>query len=227
MPKAASLRNLRPWKPGQSGNPNGRPRAPRFTERDQHAILTALAAAFDEGAQRDSIKAMRAVLNNPRTILKALELCARLNGELDSARRMLLVKGPVVQKRHVRSPIALRLDSHARSVPSQAVSVVSAAFRINSENATGSLFHHCSERPRGRGVRWNRRSAPWTRLQWRLWRDHVRVAHLAAHFGWTHRSVPVVGRPGPSRSAGGTGAADPIAQGRAGAPRRRMARFVG
>ena len=38
MPKAASLKNLRPWKPGQSGNPNGRPRAPRFTERDQHVI---------------------------------------------------------------------------------------------------------------------------------------------------------------------------------------------
>jgi hypothetical protein len=46
MPKAASLRNLRPWKPGQSGNPNARPRAPRFTERDQHVILTALAGAF-------------------------------------------------------------------------------------------------------------------------------------------------------------------------------------
>jgi hypothetical protein len=39
MPKAASLRNLRLWKPGQSGNPNGRSRAPRFTERDQHAML--------------------------------------------------------------------------------------------------------------------------------------------------------------------------------------------
>src|SRR5438309_8951163 len=51
MPKPASLRNLRPWKPGQSGNPNGRPRAPGFTERDQHAILTALAGAFGEGTQ--------------------------------------------------------------------------------------------------------------------------------------------------------------------------------
>jgi hypothetical protein len=27
-----------------------------------------------------------------------------------------------------------------------------AAFGINSENTTGSLFHHCSERPRGAGV---------------------------------------------------------------------------
>ena len=87
MPKAASLRNLRPWKPGQSGNPNGRPRAPRFTERDQHAILTALAGALGKGAQRDSIKAMQAVLTNPRTVLKAQELLARLNGELDSAHR--------------------------------------------------------------------------------------------------------------------------------------------
>jgi hypothetical protein len=98
MPKAASLRNLRPWKPGQSGNPNGRPRAPRFTKRDQHAILTALAGAFGEGAQRAAINAMQAVMTNPRTVLKALELCARLNGELDSAHRMLPVKGPVAQK---------------------------------------------------------------------------------------------------------------------------------
>jgi hypothetical protein len=93
MPKAASLRNLRPWKPGQSGNPNGRPRAPRFTERDQHAILTALAGALGEGTQGAAIKAMQAVLTNPRTVLKALELCARLNGELDSPHRMLPVKG--------------------------------------------------------------------------------------------------------------------------------------
>ena len=61
VPTAASLRNLRPWKPGQSGNPNGRPKAPRFTERDQHAILTALAGALRKGAQRDSIKAMQRV----------------------------------------------------------------------------------------------------------------------------------------------------------------------
>src|SRR5438132_5852234 len=85
MPKAASLRNLRSWKPGQSGNRNGRPRAPRFTERDQHVILTALAGAFGEGTQRAAIKAMRAVLANPRTVLNALELCARLNG--NSTRR--------------------------------------------------------------------------------------------------------------------------------------------
>jgi hypothetical protein len=84
MPKTASLRNLRPWKPGQSGNPNGRSKAPRFTERDQHAILTALAGAFGEGTQRAAIKAMQAVLTNPRMVLKALELCARLNGKLDA-----------------------------------------------------------------------------------------------------------------------------------------------
>ena len=88
MPKAASLRNLRPWKPGQSGNPNGRPRAPRFTERDQHVILTALAGALGEDTQRAAIKAMQAVLTNPRTVLEAMELCARLNGEFDSSHRM-------------------------------------------------------------------------------------------------------------------------------------------
>ncbi len=103
MPKAASLRNLRPRKPGQSGNPNRRPRAPGFTERDQHAILTALAGALGEGAQRDAIKAMQAVLTNPRTVLKALELLARLNGELDSPHRISpLKRQPRVASRPVR-----------------------------------------------------------------------------------------------------------------------------
>src|SRR6185436_15301725 len=88
MPKAASLRNLRPWKPGQSGNPKGRPRAPRFSERDQHAILTALAGALGKGDQRAAITAMQAALTNRRTVLKALELCAKVNGELGSSYRM-------------------------------------------------------------------------------------------------------------------------------------------
>ena len=87
MPKAASLRNLRPWKPGQSGNPKGRPRAPRFTEREQHAMRAALAGALGEGRQRDAVKAMQAVVTHPRTVLKALEFYARLNGELDSSHR--------------------------------------------------------------------------------------------------------------------------------------------
>jgi len=37
---------------------------------------------------------MQAVLTNPRTVLKALELCARLNGELDSPHRVSLLKRP-------------------------------------------------------------------------------------------------------------------------------------
>ena len=65
MPKAASLRNLRSWKPGQSGNPKGRPKAPRFSERDQIAILTALAGTLGDGSQQAAIKAMRATLTNP------------------------------------------------------------------------------------------------------------------------------------------------------------------
>jgi len=64
MPKAESLRNLRPWKPGQSGNPNGGPRAPKFSERDQLAILAALAGGLGEDARRAAIKAMRAALTN-------------------------------------------------------------------------------------------------------------------------------------------------------------------
>jgi Family of unknown function (DUF5681) len=83
MPKAASLRNLRPWSPGQSGNPKGRPRAPRFTEREQHVILAALAGTFGDGTtQREAAKAMRAVLTNPRTALKAMEFYAKLTREL-------------------------------------------------------------------------------------------------------------------------------------------------
>jgi hypothetical protein len=97
MPNAASLRNLRPWKSGQSGNPKGRPRSPRFTEREQHAMLTALAGALGEGNQRDAIKAIRVMLTNPRTVLKALEFGARLNGELDSSHRMAF------QRRTLRS----------------------------------------------------------------------------------------------------------------------------
>ena len=50
-------------------------------ERDQHAILTAVAGALGEGPQRAAINAMQAALTNPRTVLKALELLARLNGE--------------------------------------------------------------------------------------------------------------------------------------------------
>ena len=94
MPNAASLRNLRPWKPGRSGNPNGRPRVPRFSERDQHTILTAFSGAQGEETQRAAIKAMQAVLANPRTVLKALEFGARLNGELDSSHQRSPLKRP-------------------------------------------------------------------------------------------------------------------------------------
>ena len=95
MPKAASLRNLRPWKPGQSGNPNGRPRAPRFTERDQHVVVAALAGLFDEATRQGAIKVLRAALTTPRTVLKALELAARLNGELDSRSRHYKLRQPM------------------------------------------------------------------------------------------------------------------------------------
>jgi hypothetical protein len=87
MPNATSLKNLRPWKPGRSGNPEGRPRAPRFTERDQHVIAATLAGLFDEPTRQGAIKVLRVALTTPRTVLKALELAARLNGELDSRSR--------------------------------------------------------------------------------------------------------------------------------------------
>jgi hypothetical protein len=55
-------------------------------------MLTALAGALGEGNQREAIKAIRVVLTNPRTVLKALEFGARLNGELDSSHRMASVR---------------------------------------------------------------------------------------------------------------------------------------
>ena len=82
MPKAASLRNLRPWSPGQSGNPKGRPRAPRFTEREQHEMRAALAGILGGRTQREAVKAMGAVLTNPRTALQALKFCGQVTGEL-------------------------------------------------------------------------------------------------------------------------------------------------
>jgi len=45
-------------------------------------ILAALAGVFDETTQRAAIKVLRAALTTPRTVVKALELAARLNGEL-------------------------------------------------------------------------------------------------------------------------------------------------
>ena len=87
MPTAASLKNLRPWRPRQSGNPKGRPRAPRLTERDQHVIVAALAMVFDEATQQAAVNGLRAALSNRSTALRAVEFVARLNGELGQRRR--------------------------------------------------------------------------------------------------------------------------------------------
>jgi hypothetical protein len=85
LPSAASLANLRPWRPGQSGNPRGRRRAPRLTLREQLLILEALSRAADETVRQRAIEAFRACVTNPRTVLKAIELLARLNGELGTS----------------------------------------------------------------------------------------------------------------------------------------------
>jgi len=71
MPSPASLKNLKPWRPGQSGNPKSRPGAPKFTEADRHEIVVALAAVFDEPTQRAAIKRLRAALTTPRTVPKS------------------------------------------------------------------------------------------------------------------------------------------------------------
>jgi hypothetical protein len=49
-------------------------------------ILAALAGLFDEATERAAIKAFRAALTSPRTVLKALKLVGRFNGELDGHR---------------------------------------------------------------------------------------------------------------------------------------------
>jgi hypothetical protein len=54
-----------------------------------------------------AIKAMQALLINPRTVLKAMELCARLNGELDSSHRTSPVKRPRTY-RHKGPPLGRR-----------------------------------------------------------------------------------------------------------------------
>jgi hypothetical protein len=45
-------------------------------------ILEALSQAVDETTRQRAIEALRVCLTNPRTVTKALELAARLNGEL-------------------------------------------------------------------------------------------------------------------------------------------------
>src|SRR5262245_36044009 len=49
-------------------------------------ILIAFAGSLGEGCQRAAIKAIKAALTNSRTVVKALKLGARLNGELGSSR---------------------------------------------------------------------------------------------------------------------------------------------
>ena len=63
LPQALSPRHNRPF--SDAGPPKSR-----------------CQSAFGEGTQRAAVEALRAVLTNPRTVLKAMELCARLNGEL-------------------------------------------------------------------------------------------------------------------------------------------------
>src|SRR4029453_12162578 len=79
MPNAASLKNLRPWKPGQSGNPNERP---RFHD-SRSAIRHDPNRTLRRSRRRDAPgrhQGNEGGAANPRTVLKALELGARLNG---------------------------------------------------------------------------------------------------------------------------------------------------
>jgi hypothetical protein len=79
---AASLRNLKPWRPGQSGNLNVRPRSPRVTAADQQAIVAALSRTLTGQRSAPLSGNFRRRWASSRTALKALRLCARLNVEL-------------------------------------------------------------------------------------------------------------------------------------------------
>jgi hypothetical protein len=96
-----------------SGNPRGRPRASRFTQREQHLILEALSQAADETTRQRAIEALRVCVTNPRTVLKALELAARLNGELGVGREPGQPRIPRTMRRvrpmPVTVPFAVRL----------------------------------------------------------------------------------------------------------------------
>jgi hypothetical protein len=58
-------------------------------------IVAALAGLFDEATRQGAIKVLRAALTTPRTVLKALELAARLNGELTAGRDIRKLRQPM------------------------------------------------------------------------------------------------------------------------------------
>jgi hypothetical protein len=66
----------------KSGNPNGRPKAPRFTRTARNANCTC--CDLDEGIQRDAIKAMRAGLDS--VLQKGVEVPSAIRAQPDLPR---------------------------------------------------------------------------------------------------------------------------------------------
>jgi hypothetical protein len=87
MASAASLKNLKAVETGSVGKSQRSAEGSETHRDDRHEILVALAAVFDQATQRAAIKRLRAALTTPRTVLKAVELAARINGELGSTSR--------------------------------------------------------------------------------------------------------------------------------------------
>jgi len=93
---AGRVENLKPWKPGQSGNPGGRPKrdiaaeiARAIFERDPEAIERAFAAALKKGdAKVFRVLADRAY-GKPR---QQIEQTGEGGGPLQSCIRVVFVK---------------------------------------------------------------------------------------------------------------------------------------
>lgn len=73
----------RPFPPGQSGNPKGRP--PGIKDRLPRGFVARLVLATLEANEAAACEAFRRMLTNPRQVRDALELAGRLNKEIGAA----------------------------------------------------------------------------------------------------------------------------------------------
>lgn len=71
----------RPFQPGQSGNPNGRPKTKPFRD----AILRALEAAGDEAALLDAVATALVVKASSGDVQAIKELADRMDGKVPQA----------------------------------------------------------------------------------------------------------------------------------------------
>src|SRR5262245_56982077 len=83
--KAGKPRHAGQFKPGQSGDPGGRPRGSKtiiYAVRDIVAAAIKEADSLGKVAEKDAIDRVRDNLRSKKTVLQTLELAARLNKEI-------------------------------------------------------------------------------------------------------------------------------------------------